>query len=144
MGRPYVHRLRVRYGECDPQGIVFNAHYLGFFDVALTELWRAALPGGYRAMTESGVDLVVAEARCRYLASAGFDDELDIAVTVAHLGTTSMRTDFEVTRDGTPIVGGEIRHVFVDLATREKREIPAEIRAGLEPYAVEPPPVVAD
>ena len=37
------HVLRVRFGECDPQGIVFNAHYVAYFDVALTELWREAL-----------------------------------------------------------------------------------------------------
>ncbi len=40
---PFVHELRVRYGECDPQGIVFNANYLLYFDVAFTELWREAV-----------------------------------------------------------------------------------------------------
>ena len=40
---PFVHEIRVRYGECDPQGIVFNANYLAYFDVAFTELWRAAV-----------------------------------------------------------------------------------------------------
>ena len=39
---PFSHRLRVRYGECDAQGIVFNANYLAYVDVALTELWREA------------------------------------------------------------------------------------------------------
>ena len=39
---PLRHRLRVRYGECDAQGVVFNAPYLAWFDVAMTELWRAA------------------------------------------------------------------------------------------------------
>jgi YbgC/YbaW family acyl-CoA thioester hydrolase len=43
MRTPFVHELRVRYGECDPQGIVFNANYLLYFDVAFTELWRAAV-----------------------------------------------------------------------------------------------------
>jgi len=37
----FVHELRVRYGECDPQGIVFNANYLSYFDITVTELWRA-------------------------------------------------------------------------------------------------------
>ena len=124
MGRPFEHRLRVRYGECDPQGIVFNAHYLAFFDIALTELWRAAFPGGYRAMTEGGIDLVVAEARCRYLAPAGFDDELAIEAAVVHLGTTSMRMELAISRAGEPVVAGELRHVFVDLATREKIPVP--------------------
>lgn len=131
---PYVHRLRVRYGECDPQGIVFNAHYLAFFDIALTELWRDALPGGYPSMIERGFDMVVAEATCRYVASAGFDDLLDIAVRVAHLGTTSLGTAIQITRAGEPVVEGEMRHVFVDLATRAKAPIPEWVRAALAPW----------
>jgi acyl-CoA thioester hydrolase len=134
MGEPFVHTLRVRYGECDPQGVVFNAHYLAFFDVALTEMWRAALPGGYREMRDLGVDLVVAEAVCRYRAPAGFDDELAIAMTVAHLGTTSMRTEIAVSRAAEPVVDGELRHVFIDLETREKIAIPDAVRAGLERF----------
>src|SRR4030095_16455395 len=43
---PFVHRLRVRFHECDPQGVVFNAHYFSYFDVALTEMWREAF-GSY-------------------------------------------------------------------------------------------------
>ena len=49
MSRVLVHPLRVRYAECDPQGVVFNSRYLEYFDVALTELWReiarCAAPG---------------------------------------------------------------------------------------------------
>ena len=47
MGSAFVHPLRVRYAECDPQGVVFNGHYLAYFDIALTELWRAAFGGGF-------------------------------------------------------------------------------------------------
>src|SRR5262249_61340495 len=56
---PFRHRLRVRYNECDPQGVVFNANYLTYFDLTMTELWRQL--GGYQAMVEAGVDMVVAE-----------------------------------------------------------------------------------
>jgi len=57
MSAPFVHRLRVRWSECDPQGIVFNAHYLAFFDLALTELWREddrQLHGDARARPRHG------------------------------------------------------------------------------------------
>jgi acyl-CoA thioesterase FadM len=67
--------LRVRYGECDPQGIVFNANYLLYFDVVFTELWRAAL-GPWQELKDAGVDLVVANANIDFRASARFDDEL--------------------------------------------------------------------
>lgn len=128
---PFVHRLRVRYGECDPQGVVFNAHYLSYFDIALTELWRE-VAGGYTAMMEDGIDLVVAEVTARFLASAGFDDELDVEISVVHLGTTSMTSALRVLRDGVTVTEGEMRHVFVDVESRAKRSIPEAVRSGLE------------
>ena len=63
---PFSHQLRVRYAECDSQGVVFNAHYLAYFDISITELWRAAF-GGYQVMIDRGVDVVVAEAQLRFL-----------------------------------------------------------------------------
>ena len=65
MAEPFAHRMRVRYAECDAQGIVFNAHYLAYIDQTMTELWRAAF-GGYEPMLEHGLDIVVAEARLRF------------------------------------------------------------------------------
>ena len=61
----FVHRIRVRYGECDPQGIVFNANWLAYFDVVLTELWRECVRD-YAEMVASGTDMVVAEAGVRF------------------------------------------------------------------------------
>src|SRR5436190_20459951 len=86
---PLAYQLRVRYGECDPQGVVFNAHYFAYFDIALTELWRAAV-GGYAAMMDAGVDLQVVEATARYKAPARFDDLVDVTIEVTKLGTTSI------------------------------------------------------
>ena len=59
----------MRYGECDPQGIVFNANYLLYFDVAVTELWRTAV-GPWQEMVDRGVDIVVAEANLTFRAPA--------------------------------------------------------------------------
>lgn len=138
MAEPFVHPLRVRYSECDPQGIVFNAHYIAYFDIALTELWRAAVPGGYLAMVDQGIDMVVAEARARYLAPARFDDEIGVGIGVAHLGTTSMVTAITVARGDVVLVEGEMRHVFVDVRTHEKTPIPAGVRAALEKHLTGP------
>ena len=88
----FVHELRVRYGECDPQGIVFNANYLLYFDVAFTEYWRDRV-GPWDDMVSFGVDVVVAEANLRFRAPARFDDVLALEVTTEELGQTSMTTD---------------------------------------------------
>ena len=134
MGRTFTHRFRVRWGECDPQNIVFNAHYVAYFDMAITELWREAL-GGYTSMVAAGTDMVVAEANVRYLGPAGFDDELEIEVTIAKMGTTSITSAHTVRKGDDVVVGGWLRHVFIDAATKEKTPIPEEIRAKLQPYA---------
>ena len=130
MGARHTHRIRVRYGECDPQGVVFNAHYFAYFDIALTELWREAL-GGYTTMMEEGVDLVVAEATARYKAPARFDDELDLEVEVARVGTTSLVTSLRIRRDGELLVEGDMVHVFIDRAALTKTPIPEPIRRAL-------------
>lgn len=133
MARPFVHRLRVRYGECDPQGVVFNPNFIAYFDVALTELWREAI-GPYAQMLDAGADMVVAETRVRYLAPAHFDDELDIETRVVGLGRTGMSTEIQVVRGDVTVVQGTMRHVFIDPATKAKKPVPDEIRRGLEPY----------
>ncbi len=133
---PYVHELRVRYGECDPQGIVFNANYLLYFDVAFTEMWRAAV-GPWDAMLEDGVDAVVAETGIRFLAPARFDDELALTVGLTRLGTTAMTTRIEVLRGAETLVSGWLRHVVVSRETWSKTEIPAGIREGLERFLLD-------
>jgi acyl-CoA thioester hydrolase len=136
VARSFSHRLRVRYAECDQQNVVFNSHYVAWFDVLLTELWRE-VPGGYAGMMETGTDMVVAEVNVRYLDGARFDDEIELRANVMRLGTTGMTTRIEVLRDEQLLAEGQMRHVFIDLATKAKKPIPDDVRAALEPYLAE-------
>jgi acyl-CoA thioester hydrolase len=133
MGTPFRHRIRVRWNECDLQGVVFYANYLMYWDVVMTELWREAVTP-YGDMNATGADMVVAEAQITYRASARFDDDLDLVASVLSLGETSMTTALSVERqpDGEILAEGRLRHVFVEAETLRKRSIPAEVRAGLE------------
>ena len=126
----FVHRLRVRYSECDQQGVVFNGQYLFFYDVAITELFRERI-GDYQDIVDGGYDVVVAEARIRFVEGARFDELLDIAMPIEHLGTTSMIVR-PVFRVGERLIAdGEVRHVWVDPATLQKKAMSDEIRAAL-------------
>lgn len=134
MSPPLTHSLRVRFAECDPQGIVFNARYLEYFDVAMTEIWREALGPYEQATAEAGVDLVVAEAGIRYRDSLRFDDVFDLRATVRRIGTTSMVTAIAVLRDEVVVAEGELRHVFVGREDARPTPIPPAVRAAFEPY----------
>ena len=92
-------------------------------------------------ITQSITDVMVAEATLRYRESARFDDELDIRMWVTRVGTTAVVISFAFDRvaDGALLVEGELRQVFVDGTTYEKREMPERIREGVTRYRVEEP-----
>jgi acyl-CoA thioester hydrolase len=135
VGEPFAHRLRVRYAECDAQGVVFNAHYLTYLDVSITELWRAAF-GSYAAMVDRGVDIVVAEAQLRFRAPARFDQELTLEVAIARLGQTSILSRHTIRHEDRVLVEGSLRHVLVELPALTKTEIPEWARTALAPWTV--------
>lgn len=137
----FVHRLRVRYHECDLQGVVFNANYLAYFDIALTEFMRETL-GSYQRLRAEGLDLLVVEASVSFRAPARFDDEVDIAFVPAPLGRSSMVSQLALERDGEPLASGRMVHVFVDVDAQTKLEIPTWVREAVQPWSA--PPAGAD
>jgi acyl-CoA thioester hydrolase len=133
---PFVHRIRVRYSECDPQGVMFNANYLAYIDHTITELWREAY-GGYQTMLERGVDIVVAETNLRFLSPARFDEEIVLEAVVTRMGETSITSAHHFRRaDGELLLDAWIRHVFVDPSTGAKTVIPDWIRTGMAPWYI--------
>lgn len=136
MAAPFVHEFRVRWGECDPQGIVFNANYIAYFDDTIGALWREAF-GSYAAMTERGIDMVVAEINLKYRASARPEEMLQVEARIERIGETSLITQMRVIRDDELLVEGQIRHVFVDNKNWQKTPIPNWLREGLAPYSPE-------
>ena len=124
------HRLRVRYNECDPLGIVFNANFLVYTDIAINELWRAHL-GGYEQMMEDGLDLAVVEANLRYFAPLKFDEEFDIDIRIDHIGDKSMTALLDFTKDGEEIASVTMTYVCIDSATKTSQSVPDDVRAAL-------------
>ncbi len=135
MAEEFVHELRVRYGECDPQGIVFNANYLLYFDVAFTELWREAV-GPWLEMVERGLDAVVAHSELDFRAPARYDDVLALPARVRSVGRTAITTEIDVMRGSELLVAMCARHVCVSTETWEKTEVPEWVRTGLERFLV--------
>src|SRR5207237_225524 len=86
----FFHCLRVRWAEVDMQKIVFNAHYLMYFDTAIADYWRALALPYEEAMHELGGDLYVRKATIDFRASARMDDVLDVGMRCTRIGNSSM------------------------------------------------------
>ncbi|MCX7601960.1 MAG: acyl-CoA thioesterase [Meiothermus sp.] len=129
----FFHRLRVRWAETDPQGIVFNGHYLTYFDVGITEYWRAlGIP--YPSTVERfGVDLFVVKASVEYHAPAYYDDELDIGVRIGRIGNSSMQFVLGIFRGEAHLISGEVIYVAANAQTRKPQTVPQALRELLRP-----------
>lgn len=127
-------RLRVRWAEVDMQQIVFNGHYLMYFDTAVAGYWRAmALP--YQAtMAQLGGDLYVRKSTLEYHASARYDDLIDVGVKTARIGNSSLVMNCAIFRGDELLVGAELVYVFADPATQTSRAVPQELRDLLNAF----------
>ena len=135
-GSPFKfrHDLRVRWAEVDRQGIVFNGHYLTYFDVGITEYWRAIgypYPDGLLA---AGTDTFVVKASIEYHAPAQYDDVLAVLVRVARVGRTSMQFLLEIRRGDQHLISGEVIYVMADPKTRKPSPVPDFLRAAIARY----------
>ncbi len=137
----FFHRLRVRWAEVDMQKIVFNAHYLMYFDTAVADYWRALALPYEAAMHQLGGDLYVKKATVEFSASARMDDQLDIGMRCARIGNSSLLFQGAIHRAEQLLVTGELVYVFADPATQASRPVPAALREILTGYEAGEPMV---
>jgi acyl-CoA thioester hydrolase len=127
-GPPYVHRIRVRYGEVDMQRVVFNAHYLAYCDDAV-ESWLSVL--GLNVF-DHGWDFMLKKAVVEWDGVATVHDNLDIEVAVTRWGTTSFDVGFRGSVDSHPVFTTTITYVGVKAGTRQTMAPPPEVRALMD------------
>jgi acyl-CoA thioester hydrolase len=128
----FFHTLRVRWAEVDRQNVVFNANYFLYFDVAITEYWRAIgfdYPDGI--VEKFGSDIFAVKATAEFQASATYDDVLEIGCRVARIGRSSMRIVLGIFRNRERITGGELIYVNTDLRSRKPAPWPDPLRSAI-------------
>jgi acyl-CoA thioester hydrolase len=137
--------LRVRYAECDLQGIVFNANYLAFADVGLTEYMRALMAesgtqgkgdmlGGF--MQHFGGDNWVRHADVDFRAPARADDLLDIAVRITRFGRTSYALLVHILRGDELLNVVKLTYVWFDPATEQVAPVAAKFVEAVSNFEI--------
>jgi acyl-CoA thioester hydrolase len=123
----HCHRLRVRYGEVDQQGVVFNARYLDFGDIAVTEYWRQV---GFRFSGQDVMEFHVARAEVDFKKPIYPDSLIDLWTRIERFGNTSMTVITEIHSAGKEELLAVIRsvQVHVDLAQHKPMPIPQAVK----------------
>jgi YbgC/YbaW family acyl-CoA thioester hydrolase len=130
----FVERLRVRWAEVDMQHIVFNSHYLMYFDTAVAGYWRALALPYHDTMRYLGGDLYVRKATLEYHGSARYDEQLQVAIKTQRIGNSSMVLACGAFRGDDLLVGGELVYVFADPGAQTSKPIPQQLRDVLQAY----------
>jgi len=130
----FFYFLRVRWAEVDMQKIVFNAHYLMYFDTAIADYWRALALPYEEAMELLGGDLYVRKASLEYSGSARFDDQLSIGLKCVKVGRSSIEFVGAVFRGDVLLVKGELIYVFANPLTQRSQSVPDVLRELLMGY----------
>jgi YbgC/YbaW family acyl-CoA thioester hydrolase len=130
----FLDRLRVRWAEVDMQRIVFNGHYLMYFDTAIASYWRALALPYHETMEALEGDLFVRKATVEYTGSARYEDQLDVGIRTQRVGNTSMVLACAAFRGEQFLVGGELVYVFADPATMRSKPVPHKLRDLLQSF----------
>jgi acyl-CoA thioester hydrolase len=119
--------LSVRFSETDAQGVVHNAVYLVWFEIARIA-YLAQFDGGYQGLVEQGVDATTTEAQVRYLDGTRFGDELRIHVRATDLRGARFRFEYAIERTSEPggvVADGWTAHACVNAETLRPTRMPA-------------------
>jgi YbgC/YbaW family acyl-CoA thioester hydrolase len=132
-GYGFATDLTVRFNETDAQGVVHNAVYLVWFEIARIA-YLGRFPGGYRGLVEQGVDATTVEAHVRYLDGVRFDDELRVHVRATDVRGARFRFEYALERTSEPhglVAEGWTAHACVDARTLRPTRMPEWLRAAI-------------
>jgi acyl-CoA thioester hydrolase len=137
----FSHEFRVRWSETDAQGIVFNARYLDYADVAITEYWRAL---GWHDLSSEPIQCHVKKATLLWTKPIYPDEMISVSARTTHVGNSSMTQLVEI--HGSNDAGEddlraavELVAVCVDLETHRPKPLPAYVRDALTTFDTKAP-----
>jgi acyl-CoA thioester hydrolase len=132
-GYGFATDLRVRFSETDGQGVVHNAVYLVWFEIARIA-YLEQFGGGYKKLVEQGIDATTVEAYVGYRDGARFDDAIRVHVRASEVRGARFRFDYALERTSDPagpVAEGWTKHACVDARTLRPTRMPAWLAEGI-------------
>jgi YbgC/YbaW family acyl-CoA thioester hydrolase len=128
---PFSTLITVRFGDCDPAGLVYYPALFHYCHVAMEEFFAARCGVSYpRLMSESRLGFPTVSARAEFDAPFAYGDEVEVEVFVSRVGRSSATFEYRLRRAGEsePRARATLVQVAMSLDARRPVEIPAELR----------------
>ena len=131
---PFIHRLDVRFRDCDPMGHVNNAVYLTYLEQSRFAHWRSLWGFGTPQLPPGRPGVILARVECDYKRPATYGETLEIRLTIGELGRSSFRYEYEIVDDkGRTVLTAKTVQVMYDYTAGRPVPIPEDIRKLLSP-----------
>ncbi len=126
----FMTKIRVRWMECDGQGIVYNGAYLDYLEIGQAEYYRNLGFAIYIIPQSGYFDFVVVKSTQEFKAPAKVDEIIELHVRVSNIGNTSLTLNLEIYAEESDRLLTSIETVYVgyDTATESTRPVPDAIR----------------
>jgi acyl-CoA thioester hydrolase len=132
----FIHRLEVRFRDCDPMGHVNNAAYLTYLEQTRFAHWRSLWGFGTPQLPPGRPGVILAHVECDYKRPVRYGQMLEIRMSVAELGRSSFRYEYEIVdEEGRTVLTAKTVQVMYDYATEKSVQIPDDIRTLLNQHA---------
>jgi acyl-CoA thioester hydrolase len=130
---PTTYERKIRYSDCDPQGIVFNGNYFTYMDDAVTDYFDA-LGSVWVELHAAGHDVVLAHVEIDFRSSARLGETLVTGVRATNFGNTSITYQLQAwdQATGRVVIEATKVQVVVDVSTLQKRPVPTELVDAIE------------
>ncbi len=122
--------VRVRWMECDAQGIVYNGAYMGYLEIGQAEYYRNLGIAIYLIPRSGYIDFAVVKSTLEFKVPARVDEIIELHVRVSNIGNTSLTLNMEIYPEGSNRLLTSIESVYVgyDAATESTKRVPDDIR----------------
>ena len=126
---PFLYSIRVRYSEVDPQGIVFNAHYLTYFDCVITEYYRKIGYNYMQHVKKYKKDFHVIKTLIEYKKPIIYDEIIDCTLKTSKMGFSSLTFDINICKNkkNTVLAFGQVVQVYTDQITKKSTKLPISL-----------------
>ena len=122
---------KIRFDDVDGAGIVYYPRFLHLCHAAFEDFFDAVAPFGYpELITRRRLGFPTVHIDADYTAPLAYGDTAIVAVTVEHVGTTSVRLRYEIhrKRDAVLCMTARITTVLINLDSQKALPITQELR----------------
>lgn len=128
----FIHRVEVRFRDCDPMGHTNNAVYLTYLEQTRLAHWRSLWDYTPQMAQTTGPGVILARVECDYKRAARFGEMLEVRMRVADVGRSSFKYEYEILdAAGALVAAAKTVQVMYDYSIEKPVPIPDAIRALL-------------